>query len=328
MNKTLITVFILAVFILSISFSAFSEETSSEDTVKDDNSGSITQGNSLTIPFAYYGGASVEAKAEYAHTWKIPFGGTGMLTKGNNMQLKLKGNLSPVALSGGFDITATPLAVLQVTAGVQAGSGWYLSPLDVNGVGVLEDAENENSYSKDAFNGIMLKAKTGAALQFDTGAVIPGDWTSVLMRSYNEIYYHALTSAETGDFWVFEGVKDNLSGLKYYASHVLGYSTPAIPVLDLIGCMLETETYISHRNDSPAAEGGWASDFWDNTLSALVNFKLTDTQNLAFLAQFHTTPNWNEENPDTIDRPDRTINSSNPTLWKFKRVVLNYSISF
>lgn len=288
----------------------------------------VTHANGLTTTLAWYGGAAFEFKEDYKHSIKVPFGGTGMLTEGNNLTVDLKAGVSPVAVTPGIDLTVTPVAVLQFMVGGEVGSGWYFSPLGVNGVGVLDDAADANEYSKEPFSGFKLKGKVGGAFQFDTGAVVPGDWTNVVIRTYHEAYYQQLTSAEAGDFWEYETGKDNWNGWKYYANYLLGYRTPAVPVLDLAGCLFESETALTRRGESPSADGGWGSDFWDLKIAGLVNMQFNDSHGLASLVQFNRSPNYEQENPDEVDRPDRTIDPSNPAVWGFYRVAFQYTWSF
>ena len=128
-----------------------------------------------------------EFKVEGAYTYTIDMlQGEGMLTRGNNLKVKTVVGVSPIASTVSVDAVLTPVAVAELSLGGAVGTGWDFSPLDNEGlrIGASDDTD---TYVSDSLGGVYLKAKAGAALQFDTGAVFEGDWKSVLMRTYQEV---------------------------------------------------------------------------------------------------------------------------------------------
>ncbi|GAB6089933.1 hypothetical protein [Spirochaeta dissipatitropha] len=267
---------------------------------------------------------TLEAQLSYMAAWRLPLGGTGLLTSGNNIDMRLNTVLNPVSVSGGARVIITPLAILELETSASIGSGWYLAPLDVNGLGVLQDPAN-NSYSTGAFDGYVLKTHGGAAFQFDTGAVIPGDWSSILLRSYHGAHYQQYSKASNLP-WEYMASKNQLNGLRYHADHFIGYQLHAVPILQIVGVLLSQRTAITDRDSSTAASGGWGSDIWNVELGGLAAFTPAQGHSLAVLVQWERSANWSD-----ADRErglfDRSLNPSDPVRWAFWRAALSYTLS-
>ncbi len=131
----------------------------------------------------------LEAKMEAGYTLKIPMlQGESALFSGNNLKVKGLLGLSPVAATLGVDAVLTPIAVMELTLGGSLGTGWDFDAMDTSGL--LKDTGPIGSVlTPDPLGGVYYKGRAGAALQFDTGAIFPGDWTSILLRTYHEMMY-------------------------------------------------------------------------------------------------------------------------------------------
>ena len=266
---------------------------------------------------------SREAQLSYSAAWHIGLGGEGVLTHDNSVDIELRGTVSPVSGSSGVHVVLTPLSVLQLQAGSTIGSGWYLAPLDVNGLGVLEN-QHENRYSQNAFDGFVWEASAGGALQFDTAAIIPGMWSSVLMRSYHGVEWDFYSRAN-GEPWEYRGAQDRVNGWSYTTESILAYQLPAFPMLRLVGVLYETETLLSMRNSARVAEGAWGSDFVAIDVAGLAVFDVAPRHTLVCLLQWSRNQNWiNEETGLTL----RELNPDTPGEWEFWRVALSYSYAF
>ena len=181
-----------------------------------------------------------ELKIEGAYTYTIDMlQGEGMLTRGNNLKVKTVVGVSPIASTVSVDAVLTPVAVAELSLGGAVGTGWDFSPLGNEGlrIGASDDTD---TYVSDSLGGAYLKARAGAALQFDTGAVFEGDWKSVLMRTYQEMSYQMYTGAGSGDWWEYESSGARTNDFEYRAEYVVGYRMPLI--VNLVGLMLEVET--------------------------------------------------------------------------------------
>ncbi|MFW6363188.1 MAG: hypothetical protein ACOC0D_05020 [Spirochaeta sp.] len=266
---------------------------------------------------------TLEAQATYAASMRVPLGGTGLLTQGNNVEFLLHGAVNPVSISGGAAVVFTPVAVLQLEAAAEAGSGWYLAAVDANGIGVLQDTA-DNRYSREAFDGAVVRSRLGAALQFDTGAVIDGDWTSLLMRSYHGLHLAYHTGAGSRP-WEYMAVQDQLNGWSYRSDSVVAYQLPAVPVVQLAGVLFSTETRLTDSDASPVAAGGWGSDFIHMELGGVVALQPAPNHSLAVLVQWEREPDW--ENAET-GLTARTLAADDPGKWVFWRAAVSYSFSF
>ncbi|MBN2861303.1 MAG: hypothetical protein JXK93_13640 [Sphaerochaetaceae bacterium] len=181
-----------------------------------------------------------EFKVEGAYTYTIDMlQGEGMLTQGNNLKVKTVLGVSPIASTLSVDAVLTPLAVAELSLGGAVGTGWDFSPLGNEGlrIGASNDTD---TYVSDSLGGAYLKARAGAALQFDTGAVFEGEWKSVLMRTYQEMSYQMYTGADSDDWWEYEASGARTNDFEYRAEYVVGYRVPL--VVNLVALMLEVET--------------------------------------------------------------------------------------
>ena len=234
-----------------------------------------------------------EAKLSLVQSFTFPFlRGGSPLTSGNNISTVFTAEVSPLSLDGIGEVNWTPAAFFVLSGGAMAGSGWRIAlgdgiginrPIDVN-AGKPREAHIEG----DSFGGLVWAGWGAGTLQFDLGAVIPGDWTHVLFQTRQEFRYSAFTQADTGEPWVFENDDgENLNGWKYCATYVLGYSIPRSPVLDMIAFAAELEKPLYNT------AGG---DFWGESLgqwvfSSLFNFSIAPRFTTTLAVQLRTYRN-------------------------------------
>jgi hypothetical protein len=240
-----------------------------------------------------------EIKVGVTQSFVIPLlRGDNPLTQGNNIKLSVAAELSPVSLNGIGEALWTPIAFLQLNAGGRAGSGWNISLFgdDSYGIGINSPGEDigdghhrREIISGDAFDSLQWSAYGGLVLQFDLAAVIPGDWTHILFRAYNEGRYSAYNRAAKGESWVFENDNaQNQNGWIWYGSYVLGYQMPLSPALDTIAFMAET------RKNLYKTPGGdlWGDDLTSWIFSMLFNFTITPRLGAALALQMRTLRNY------------------------------------
>lgn len=170
--------------------------------------------------------------------------GEGPLTRGNNVKLDITGKLSPVSTNLVVNGILTPIAFLEFSAGGQIGTGWT-TPLpglgDLAGLTLSSNPGIEEP-GADPLGGAVYHLRAGGAFQFDLAAVVPGDWTHVLIRAYQEINYRAYTGASEGELWDYELSGGLVNGYSYFASYVLAYQVPLFGGrFSTFGLMGETE---------------------------------------------------------------------------------------
>jgi len=265
-----------------------------------------------------------ELKSRFIETATLPvFAGSGPFTKGNNLQASLAAGVTPVTLNLGADFTLTPIAFLQLKAGGLFGSGWNI--FGWNGMGITSaDGNNKRIVTGDPFGGLVWNAYGGATLQFDLGAVIPGDWNHIVFQGYGEMRYKAYTQAGGNDSWVYENDDgDNFNGWVNYESLILGYQMPLSPVLDTVALMAEmTKTLY----DTTMLYNGHDGNWWGENrpqwvFSAVFKWRLARNISLMTLLQMRTRRNYGtgdldnkekyyfrtEPNPLDPDRPEQII---------------------
>jgi hypothetical protein len=234
--------------------------------------------------------------------------GTGPLTSGNNIAFAFTGALSPVSARFETQITLTPIAFLNVFAGTMIGTGWDIGIF--NGMGL--NADGSGVPESESFQGIVSNLWVGGTFQFDLTAVVPGDWTHVVVLVRPKLQYSFFSGAEKDEAWMWEADDgENFNGFQFHGTYFLGYQMPL--VLDTAGLLVETIQNLGYVKDlSPMDTGGWGSDHVLITLSPLFSFTLSDSSTLTVLFQFRRERLFDET-------------SAIGTYWDFYRIVFSYS---
>jgi hypothetical protein len=269
-----------------------------------------------------------EAKIGANRSYVIPFlQGTGPLTRDNNIRTAFSAELSPISLNAATELTWTPVAFFQLAGGARAGSGWNIELFgkEIRGYGInrprsaLDPAKETVS---SPFGGLLWNAFGGGALQFDLGALFPGDWNHIVFRAYQELRYKGNSSAGSRDSWYFENDDgENRNGFITYGSYVLGYQMPL--KLNMIGLMAEMTRLLY---DTPGREI-WGDDLTQWMLSALANYTLTEDLSATLIVQARTRRNYISGDNDTFYQA-RILNENNKRHLEFFRValILNYRL--
>jgi hypothetical protein len=235
-----------------------------------------------------------ELKVEAGYNVSFPFlQGDSMLTSGNNVKIKTLLGVSPIAATLQVDAVLTPLAVLELNLGGAVGTGWDFPLMSLEGIKV-GPANDDTTLVSDSLGGLYLKGRVGAALQFDTGAILEGEWKSILLRTYHELNLQSYTGAENTDWWNYEssGVKKN--GAAYKGEYVVGYNMPLM--VNTAAIMLE------HTVDSVFDAVPSSTSL---VLGLIANVKFFDGLNLTIIPQ---------------------VNLEDGLEWKRLVAMLNYSL--
>ena len=238
------------------------------------------------------GWGAVKALVYIAHEIKIPFmQRPGALTSGNNVLYKFKGTFSPVSLNAIASATITPLAFLNFQAGSSIGTGWNAG--FSNGLGL--NVDGTGTPAADSLKGVVLESWLSGTFQFDLGAVVPGDWTHVLLAATSKLGYKHYTGAESDDPWQFQAdAGENFNGFSYFGTYILGYKLPY--KVDTVAFLVETEQMLFENRDRSTMDSvnGWGSDFVKVTFGPLVNIKLSENSNIVILIQFTAEKNYTD----------------------------------
>jgi hypothetical protein len=228
-----------------------------------------------------------EAQIAVSHSFVFPFlQGDGPLVSGNNINLKLGANVSPVSGNILADAVLTPIAFFTVSLGAKLGSGWNypLFGVPMKGMGVRRyspDKDPPEGVDGAGLDGVVWNAHAGATIQFDLAALFPGDWRHVVAQIYNEINFQNYTGARGHDSWYYEnddGVNQN--AFSHYFSALLGYQMPLF--IDLVGVMFELKEpfYNPYTGESLTDRGP------ETTLSLAADFKLPKNITIMVLGQW------------------------------------------
>ena len=279
----------------------------------------ISNSSSISMNFT----TQKEIKAVYEHSSKIHFlNKPGSLFESNGLEINVSAALSPISAGIGLEAVFTPIAFIELSAGAESGSGWNLKI--ARGLAINKpDGLTGNRFENKTFGGIVHREKAGAAFQIDTGAVIPGDWTHIILRTYHEFYHKALTCAGDDQSWLWEADGgDNRNGYHYYIQNVIGYKIPS--KLSFIGFMMEAER--SYYKEDIFPRNG--ENLWQYIISGIVNFSINEKIELSVLTQIRTINNYTPETGGYDYYRQRIIDSGKPRKWEFYRVIASADYKF
>lgn len=234
--------------------------------------GAVSGSGTAKLTAAVGKGFSVDAKADLSYALKIPMlEGEGPLFSGNNLKVKAHVGLSPIAVTGSVDAVLTPIAIAEVSLGGGAGTGWDLSLMKLEGVRL----QSGTDLVSDKLGGAYYFGRAGAALQFDTGSVLSGDWSSILVRTYHELNYSGYSNADAGQVWEYETGGGMVNGFNYKGEYVLAYQMPIM--VNLVGVQLESFVY-------NAFDSGHSDFLFD--VSGLANIEVAKNTSVLVAVQF------------------------------------------
>ena len=219
------------------------------------------------------------------------------LFKGNNIKFTLRGELTPVSLNAGMDVTITPIAFLQFQSGFLIGSGWNFAGL-FNGLG-----RNDGKVVKgkvEPFHGAIFQTWFSSTLQFDFSYIMPKKiqrWTHIVFQVTPKIKYEGLLNVPDTQPYQFEADEgENLNGWILMGSYLFGYQIPIIEDdtgkdnvtlkrknnnLSITIAMLFVidRMHLTHHELSPMKKKGWGSDFCYVYFGPIINLDLPNNMN-------------------------------------------------
>ncbi|MDR2480814.1 MAG: hypothetical protein LBD07_00780 [Spirochaetaceae bacterium] len=260
-----------------------------------------------------------EAQFSYICDWKIPFlKGSSALTKDNNITLHFRANISPVNFDFSTEIIWTPIAFLELNAGLTTGSGWHISLLgkEIYGIGISGQAIDGSSVvDSEPFSGVISKLRFGGALQADVAAFSPGEWHHIVVRTYHEVNYFEFSAANNDQSWYYANDSgENTNGFNYNGNFLIGYQMPLF--LNFTGIM--TEANLRMR---PASGGTlWGDDVPYLLITALANFKVSEKFDFRIICQFQSKRNYTDDNWELLYYRNRHIDNNDKFHIEFYRV--------
>ena len=185
--------------------------------------------------------------------------GRRRLFSGNNSRSKACwGSLRALRL--GVDAVLTPIAVMDHLGGIACTCG-ILKQWKFPVCSRVRAVNSRIALTADPLGGVYYKGRAGAALQFDTGVIFPGDWTSVLLRTYHEFMYQGYTGAKAGEAWEYETSGAKVNGVNYKGEYLIGYKLPI--KLNMVALQLNLWYEPAWRGSIPAVWCG-AMAMWSS----------------------------------------------------------------
>ncbi len=294
---------------------------------------------SITVDAAYYpahetnDGASiayaningpfsgVEGRVTGACNYVIPTPlGDNWLVSSANVELRGSLELTPVSLRPAFEVKFTPLPFLVFAAGTEIGSGWTFAPLGAQGIAYY-DAKSGKYVDYSPFSHWYCNFYAQGVFQFDTGALIEGDWTHVVMMALYQVSYKMMSGTGSGDYWLWQTIGNKANGLQYYSSIVLAYQMP-LPIYR-VGVMAEFEGHYMAKDYGEYAET-YDGDFMSINISPLAQFNFTEKDELSVLVGFASRRTYEDNSISSVD----VVKTKTGREWYFNRLAVSYTHSF
>ncbi|MCR4630249.1 MAG: hypothetical protein K5786_01315 [Treponema sp.] len=265
-----------------------------------------------------YSGLEGRTTAHAYYTIPTPIG-NNPLTAGDNITLEGYFELSPVSIKPGLSVSFTPIAFLVFNAGAEIGTGWNL--LGIEGMGSW-DASTESHYaSLTPFASWYHHFWFQGTFQFDTGALIPGDWSHVVMLASYKVEHIGITGCANQELWCWQGSSNQVNGWKYYSNAILAYQMPLF--IKRAGVLAEFSGYYS--DDVYEFGSAYDGNFMTVDISPLAQFQLGQNDELSLLFNFSSRRGYSAEYEGSYSE---TFLSTISREWYFKRIALSWTHNF
>lgn len=269
----------------------------------------------LNGPFS---GAKAVTRFNATYTIPTPLGEHWLL-RGANLALTGIFELSPLSVRPLIKADFTPVPFLVFSAGGSIGTGW--NPLGFDGMSVYSPKKQEYE-SLTPFGHYYYDYWASATFQFDTGALIEGDWSHIVMQATYKWIYKGITGVDDGDIWCWQVFPGEANGWQYYVTGILGYQMPI--ALQMVGIMAE---FYGHYDpgDYQKIYRGFDGDFMWIDLSLLANFKLSSKDELMTLLTFEGGRSFATHHKDSDEEPFLVKTGRE---WSFYRIVFSWDHKF
>ena len=203
------------------------------------------------------------------------------LFKDNGIKINTFTEFSPIHIEYAAKISFTPIAFLILDIQNKIGTGWEL--LDFNGLGRNIPKKEYTHPLYEDLSGVVYTSDFNITFQMDLGEIWKGKWNHLIFVINPDFQYKNYTHANNNTAWQYKNKEPiYFNGWYYKGNYFLGYKLPFKK--SLFGVFIETEQFLTHKNDSPMTTG-WGSDFIKAYISPLYSFdinKFTITTMLQF----------------------------------------------
>jgi len=179
--------------------------------------------------------------------------------------------------------------------------------------------------SLDPFSEFYYNTWIQGMFQFDFAAIFPGDWNHFVTMETYKINFEGITGDYDGA-WMYQGSGEYFSLPNWYTSFVIGYQTPALPVLNTIAINTELSSYFNTDSLSDYYDD-WDPSFVEISISPLTILNLSPNDTLIVLVHFSSRRSFSSTDSDADT--DFTLESiSSAREWYFKRIALSWTHKF
>lgn len=263
---------------------------------------------------------AVEALTRFDATYAIPTPlGEHELLKDADVEIMGSFELSPVSVRPMLEVDFTPVPFLVFGAGASIGSGWNF--WIVEGLSKY-DFKTQDYEDLTPFTHYYYDFWFATTFQFDTGALIEGDWTHVVFLASYQWIYSAMTGVDDGEIWQWQESTLCANGWRYDVVGLLGYQMPL--TLDMVGVLAEFAGHYDPKDYGPVANS-LDGNFMMVDLSLLLSFKINEKNSLKTLFTFERNRSYAEPHEDEDEEPLLTQTGAE---WSFYAVYLAWTHEF
>lgn len=239
----------------------------------------------------------------------------------NNAALTLQGafELTPISIRPQFNIVFEPFPFLILKTGTSIGSAW--SMLGLEPLSLLNESTKEYEilpFGKYSYYDFWAQG----IFQFDTGALIPGDWTHVIMQAKYMLSYKSFIGIKDKEIYTWQSTPNKSNGLQYEACFILGYQMPL--VLYRTGLMIELYGHFDANDYGKYAES-YDGDFMETRWSPFMQFNFGKKDELYVTCAFATRRSYLENHT----KPQEEVFLTKSGIeWYFQRIALSWTHYF
>lgn len=226
-----------------------------------------------------YGGIAGRINGIANYTLPIPLG-QNWLVADSSLFFEPSFEISPITFQLKFQTTFEPVPFYQISLGGSFGSGWNFG--DVMGLKVYDSNINNYvnlTFGKNNYYSLWLEN----ILQFDTGAIFPGDWTHVIFQLKTKLYYEGITGLSRNQIFAWQENKNLCSCLKYNNIYIVGYQMPF--TLYRTGFMFEFTGNLNLENNNLYSKN-YNEKFTKISISPFAQFKFSENDILGCKVEF------------------------------------------
>ena len=160
-----------------------------------------------------------------------------------------------------------------------------------------------------------------ATFQFDTGALIEGDWTHVILLANYQMIYRDVIGIDNGKLWAWQTTEGYVNGLGYEFIALLGYQMPKL--VDLIGIM--ADMYGFYRNKDYGEYASTYGKFMRVDFNFLARLALNKINSITISTRIASRRSFAIDHKKSEDEPHLLQTGRE---WHFDRIAFTWERKF